>query len=647
MPPTRRRRAPRSGRARPFGALLLALVAAPLGCAPVEEPAAEDTAPVVDDDNDGWPLPQDCDDALPGIHPGAAERCNGSDDDCDGVVDDHAEDGTVGWLDMDGDGWGDSATRDLFCTDFGDDRPFATLEGDCDDGDARVHPFGFETCANPADEDCDGTANDAAAFGCAPFFLDLDGDGVGTETSTCLCEAEGSWRGSAAGDCDDEDPAVSAGCALTGARTVADADTVIAGDTERDGAGGDLAYAGDPDGDGWPDLLVASTDSRRSSGWWLLRGPFGTSADVVAADAVYTDPLATNPLAARVAGGQDLDGDGVDDVALGVYGTGPGTDGRPRGLVYVVSGGASGDVPLEWADASIETPVATSTFTLQVAASPDTDGDGVGELFVGGTDGANAWLFAGPVTGELAVADARLTLTGTSTNLGAGLAAPGDLDGDGLGDLLLGASSTDGRGAAWVVAGGSSGFLGAADATAILVAPNGAQGVGRDVAGAGDVDGDGHADVLVAGDAAPGGATRTGTVWLVRGPVAGSTSLADAWARIDGLNAVDEASVVTGAGDLDGDGFSDIAVGARGADLAGTDAGAVYGFLGPVAGTLRVHEADLRVYGLAASDAVGAAVAGGFDLDLDGYSDLLFGAPGADVGGTTSGAAYVVRGGAR
>lgn len=645
MPRTRRRRAPRSG---PLGALLATLLAAPLGCARVEEPAAEDTAPLVDADNDGWPLPQDCDDTLPGIHPGAAERCNGSDDDCDGDIDDHPEDGTPGWLDMDGDGWGDSAARDLFCGDSTTDpRPFATLEGDCDDGDVRVHPFGTETCANPADEDCDGTANDAEASGCTPFYLDLDGDGAGTETATCLCEAEGSWRGTTPGDCDDEDPEVIDGCALTGSRSAADADTIIVGDTVRDGVGGDLAYAGDPDGDGWPDVLVAATDSRRSSGWWLLRGPFGASADVLAADAIYTDPLATNPLAARVAGGQDLDGDGVEDVVLGVYGTGSGTDGRPRGLVYVVSGAASGDVPLEWADASLETPVSSSTFTLQVVASPDTDGDGVGELFVGGTDGANAWLFGGPLAGDLAVADARLTLTGAGTNLGASIAAPGDLDGDGLGDLLLGAPSTDGRGAAWMVAGGASGSMGVADVTAFFVAPNGAQGVGRDVAGAGDVDGDGHADVLVAGDATPGGASRTGVVWLVRGPVAGSTALEDAWARIDGLNAVDEASVAVGAGDLDADGFADIAVGARGADLASTDAGAVYGFLGPFAGTLRVHEADLRIYGHASADALGAAVAGGFDLDQDGFSDLLLGAPGADVGGSTSGAAYVVRGGAR
>ncbi|MES2638208.1 MAG: integrin alpha [Myxococcota bacterium] len=615
-------------------------------------PTGEDTAPLevvlVDEDGDGWPLPLDCDDALVGVHPGAAERCNGSDDDCDGQVDDHPADGVWGWLDMDRDGWGDPATRDLWCGDFEDEPlPWVTNDGDCDDGDRRVHPFTLETCEEPADENCDGSTNDAGAQGCVPWYEDLDGDGVGVERSACLCEAEGNYRAPVDGDCDDEDSSKVEGCGLSGARTLGAGESAIVGAAAGDSAGTSLARAGDPDGDGWPDLLVGAPEDRARPSWVLLRGPFDGDKDLRAPSATFNETILNTAPLLTMAGGVDLDGDGADELVLGAYGTVP--EGAWTGLVYILGGGDSGTVDLSYADARFDSARTTSRHTIRVAVSPDTDGDGIGDLIIGGTWNNSVWLFSGPVEGAFTPTSAACSIQGVIGEMGSAVAAAGDVDGDGLGDLLAGAPlhGTSAEGAVLLVSGGTTGSVGAEDATAVLWGPVPRSVAGATVAGPGDIDGDGYDDVLVGGPTDVDGAVQAGSVWLVRGPLAGAISLFDADARIDGGAAFDASYSIEQAGDLDGDGAADLAIGSPGDDTKADGAGAVFVFFGPVQGTARNTDGDLRLYGAAASDAAGMVLTGAGDLDMDGFDDLVLGVPGMDLGGRDAGGAFVVRGGAR
>ncbi len=107
----------------------------------------------------------DCDDGDSAVHPGAAEVCNGVDDDCDDAVDEGLVFETY-WPDADGDGAGD-ATADPVSTCDG--APFGHVadDGDCDDGDSSIHPGADEVC-NEVDDDCDGQVDEGCGTPDAP-----------------------------------------------------------------------------------------------------------------------------------------------------------------------------------------------------------------------------------------------------------------------------------------------------------------------------------------------------------------------------------------------------------------------------------------------------------------------------------------------
>jgi hypothetical protein len=96
----------------------------------------------------------DCDDLDPRVFPGAPERCNGVDDDCDTAIDEDPAWGYAWYLDADGDGYGDPSVPVLYCTDVGED---GTVDNDldCDDAENAVNPDAEELC-NEVDDNCDG-----------------------------------------------------------------------------------------------------------------------------------------------------------------------------------------------------------------------------------------------------------------------------------------------------------------------------------------------------------------------------------------------------------------------------------------------------------------------------------------------------------
>lgn len=149
----------------------------------------------------------DCDDTNERIYPGADERCNGFDDDCDGLSD---LEGSLGcktyYLDVDLDGWG--ATKDSRCLCAVDSGWPVIVGGDCDDNEPDVNPNGVEVC-NRVDDDCNGVTDDEDLPGCNTYYIDYDRDGWGDEfDAKCYCEPTLPYDALIIGDCDDASPAV-------------------------------------------------------------------------------------------------------------------------------------------------------------------------------------------------------------------------------------------------------------------------------------------------------------------------------------------------------------------------------------------------------------------------------------------------------
>lgn len=294
-----------------------------------------------------------------------------------------------------------------------------------------------------------------------------------------------------------------------------------------------------------------------------------------------------------------------------------------------------------------------------VLAGGDFNGDGQDDLLIGApaanTDDSDAgivFVVYGPMSaGSLSDADAMLTGDSRSDSAGFALTSPGDIDGDGIDDLLIAAPGDDAAridaGSVYLLLGPASGSAVLSEAAdAVLHGEGTYDRAGEAVAGLGDVTGDGAPDLIIAatryGDS---DYTYQGAVYVVSAAdtlSAGETDLSTAPARILGSSRYDRAGSALSGGDLDGDGVSDLLIGAYSAP-ENDGLGQVAVFLGPVSGALSVADADTLLTGLDDDDYAGYALSVG-DLDADGYADLCIGAPSADGDEEASGVVYVVRG---
>ncbi len=189
----------------------------------------------------------DCDDEDPEIHPGVEDICNLQDDDCDGKIDEDSE--FTWYMDNDGDGWGSDVTVDE-CS-----QPSGTSDqtGDCDDGDAEIHPEAVEIC-DGEDNDCNGDT-DTDAVDAQVWYLDSDGDGFGDQdNSTTSCEAPSDYVAEG-GDCADDDESIN-----PGAEEWCDGiDTDCNGTLDDDYASDATTWYMDSDGDGYGDPNTTTT----------------------------------------------------------------------------------------------------------------------------------------------------------------------------------------------------------------------------------------------------------------------------------------------------------------------------------------------------------------------------------------------------
>ncbi|KPL04056.1 MAG: hypothetical protein AMJ90_02025, partial [candidate division Zixibacteria bacterium SM23_73_2] len=322
-----------------------------------------------------------------------------------------------------------------------------------------------------------------------------------------------------------------------------------------------------------------------------------------------------------VSGAGDVYGDGYDDLIIGARFNDVGGDnagrayvysGKTGGLLYTLTGEAAGD-----------------NFGVSVSGAGDVDNDGYFDLIVGangndagGSSAGRAYVYSGQTGGLL------YTFTGEAQYdyFGHSVSGAGDVDNDGHFDLIVGAYINDAGGSdagrAYVYSGQTGGLL----YTFTGEAAN--DYFGYSVSGAGDVNGDGYFDLIVGANGNDAGGSDAGRAYVYSGQTGNLlyTFTGEAVGDNFGIS-------VSRAGDVDGDGYSDLIVGAYFA--GGNVAGRAYVYSGQTGDFLYTFPGE------AAGDYFGCSVSGAGDLDNDGYFDLIVGAWRNDAGGTNAGRAYV------
>ncbi|HSL19746.1 MAG TPA: FG-GAP-like repeat-containing protein [Methylomirabilota bacterium] len=396
--------------------------------------------------------------------------------------------------------------------------------------------------------------------------------------------------------------------------------------TGRDGLGASLFTAGDVNGDGYADLVLGAhdPDAPELVGTVVVRlgGPDGYTTELV------VDPgYPSTGWAVSLAG--DVNGDGLSDLVGGAP-YADGAAGANEGVAFVRYGrDADRSGPADAAEASVDLDWIEVGEALGSAASwTDADNDGYDDLLVGAPgfrEGrGHVRAYCGR-TDELPDTYPCWVAMGSSPGDGLGTAvSAGDLDGDGLYDVVAGAPGAGVGGEARIYCGRPNLFPSSIPCATLAGAVG--DDLGTSVAVVGDVNGDGFADLLVGAPGHREGANRVGAAYLWLGGadlVGGEPDVTFLGSQVNG----GFGTSVAGAGDVNRDGASDLVIGARAHDQGGmTNAGTAYVYHGRIA-LPPLTTAARTLLGDQAFGLFGHSVASAGDVNGDGYADVVVGAP--------------------
>ena len=410
-------------------------------------------------------------------------------------------------------------------------------------------------------------------------------------------------------------------------------DWVLESNVHLEYLGIDVNSAGDVNGDGFDDVLVGAPyvnlagDEPQGEAYLIFGSSQGLS---IQPDWSAPGETNTSTFGTQVDSAGDVNGDGYDDIVIGDPGFRPAEHGmyeQEFGKLYLYYGASSG--PLTEPDWTFEGYRSLLRLGTALSKAADVNGDGFDDLLVGVPEDNEAWLFFGSPTGFGSVPDWVYTNVGQNAgSFGQTISAAGDVNGDGFGDVVIGApyrlEGLRHLGRVYGFYGSADGLADAPDWESGMPAPSLHEHFGTSLAGAVDVDGDGYDEVVVGTGYCYMKGSCYGRVFVFGGSAEGLSD-EPIWSFVYPEPFQHWYIRVSKAGDVNGDGYRDVLLGAVSVIMGISDNGRADVFYGSPNGLSQ--QPDWTSFGPGGPASFGSAPACAGDVNGDRIDDIVIGEP--------------------